>query len=236
LREDIVERPGVDADKVFIIPNAVNIEQFQLSTKRDARLEMEHELAGAFVLGFLGSYYAYEGLDLLLTAVPGLLGRIPNLKILLVGGGPEEERLKQRARDLGIDGKVIFVGRVPQKQVPAYASLIDLMVFPRYPMRLTETVTPLKPLEAMAQGKLVLASDVGGHLELIHEGNTGWLFAAGNAGDLVTKVLQIVADKTAQETVRANGRRFVEEERNWTRSVARYEAVYDKAKFNKARS
>ena len=54
-----------------------------------------------------------------------------------------------------------------------------MLVYPRLSMRLTELVTPLKPLEAMAQGRLVLASDVGGHRELIRDGETGTLFKAG---------------------------------------------------------
>ncbi|MEN9560446.1 MAG: hypothetical protein RLZZ502_1657 [Pseudomonadota bacterium] len=232
LRDDILARPGVDAEKISIIPNAVNIEQFKYLSPRDTLLEMQYDLKGAYVLGFLGSYYAYEGLDLLIHTLPILKNSIPNVKVLLVGGGPQEETLKQLAQELDVSDRVIFVGRVPQKEVPQYASLIDLMVFPRYPMRLTETVTPLKPLEAMAQGRLVLASDVGGHRELIEDGDTGWLFAAGNAGDLVTKILHIQQMGKAVERVREQGRYYVEQVRNWTNSVARYERVYARASEN----
>ena len=120
---------------------------------------------GQPVLGFIGSFYAYEGLDLLLEAVPLLSRRIPDFLILLVGGGPDEERLRGIARSLGIERFVRVTGRVPHQDVAHYYGVADVLVFPRRRMRLTELVTPLKPLEAMAQGKLLIASDVGGHRE-----------------------------------------------------------------------
>jgi glycosyltransferase involved in cell wall biosynthesis len=93
-------------------------------------------------------------------------------------------------------------------------------------MRLTELVTPLKPLEAMAQGRLLVASDVGGHRELIKHGETGWLFKAGDATALVDAVLELIAQTGRWPQLRTAGRRFVESERNWAASVSRYPAVY----------
>ena len=94
-------------------------------------------------------------------------------------------------------------------------------------MRLTDLVTPLKPLEAMAQGRLVVASDVGGHKELIRDGETGCLFRAGDARHLVDTVQQMLAARQLWPAMRATARRFVEQERNWRVSVARYQAVYE---------
>ena len=105
-------------------------------------------------------------------------------KLLLVGGGPQEAALRAQAERLGLADAVTFSGRVPHADVNAYYDLIDVLCYPRHPMRLTELVTPLKPLEAMAQGRLFVASDVGGHRELIRDGETGVLFRAGSAGDL----------------------------------------------------
>jgi glycosyltransferase involved in cell wall biosynthesis len=95
-------------------------------------------------------------------------------------------------------------------------------------MRLTETVTPLKPLEAMAQGQLLVASDVGGHRELIRDGETGVLFRAGSHDALAEAILRLLDDRGRWPRIRAQGRRFVEEERNWPRSVARYQPVFDR--------
>ena len=104
---------------------------------------------------------------------------------MLVGGGPQEDALKARADRLGIEDKVLFIGRVPHAEVQRYYGLVDVLAYPRHPMRLTELVTPLKPLEAMAQGHLLVASDVGGHRELIRDGETGVLFKAGDVNALV---------------------------------------------------
>jgi len=93
-------------------------------------------------------------------------------------------------------------------------------------MRLTELVTPLKPLEAMAQGRMFVASDVGGHHELIRDGETGFLFAAGDAAALASRIEQVLSRRDDWPRVRAEARRFVETERTWARSVARYEDVY----------
>lgn len=228
LRGDIVGR-GVDPAKVTVVPNAVDIERFPLLGGRDASLESSLGLAGCTVLGFIGSFYAYEGLDLLLDALPSLLARRPELRLLLVGGGPEESALKSRAVERGVADKVIFTGRVPHDRVPAYSSLVDAFVFPRKSMRLTEFVTPLKPLEAMAQGRLVLASDVGGHRELIEEGRTGFLFRHGDPDDLARCALQALSEPASIGQVLRDGRAFVERERNWRVSVERYRPVYERA-------
>ena len=93
-------------------------------------------------------------------------------------------------------------------------------------MRLTELVTPLKPLEAMAQGRLVVGSDVGGHRELMRDGDTAVLFKAGDGQALTAKVLEMLAHPERWERLRSNARKYVEGERSWRNCVAKYEAVY----------
>jgi glycosyltransferase involved in cell wall biosynthesis len=93
-------------------------------------------------------------------------------------------------------------------------------------MRLTDLVTPLKPLEAMAQGRLVIASDVGGHRELIEDNKTGLLFKANDAGALASKVLELLAQPGQWPALRGAARSFVETQRNWAGSAARYKGVY----------
>ena len=162
----------------------------------------------------------------MLQALPDILHTLPDARILLVGGGVQENALKQLAMDLGIADKVIFTGRVPHGQVQRYYDLVDIFVYPRLSMRLTELVTPLKPLEAMAQGRLVIASGVGGHKELIKHGETGYLFDAGNAQALSNTVINMLKQRENWPAFHAAARRFVETERNWPISVARYQAVY----------
>jgi PEP-CTERM/exosortase A-associated glycosyltransferase len=225
LREDIIAR-GIDPEKVTVVPNAVDVDKFVLGREPDEALRRQLDLGGAVVLGFIGSFYAYEGLALLLEALPKMLAVDPRVRVLLAGGGPQEANLRQIAARLGIDDKVRFAGRVPHAEVHRYYDLIDVLVYPRLSMRLTELVTPLKPLEAMAQGRLLVASDVGGHRELIRDRETGVLFKAGDVDALAAKVLELLADKRRWPQLRAEARRFVETERNWTSSVARYREPY----------
>jgi PEP-CTERM/exosortase A-associated glycosyltransferase len=226
LRRDIVDR-GIAAGKVTVIPNAVDIERFRFGASRDLELARTLGLEDALVLGFIGSFYAYEGLPLLLEALPGIVRRVPDTRLLLVGGGPQEAELKRLAGELGLQDKVIFTGRVPHDQVQSYYDLVDVFAYPRLPMRLTDLVTPLKPLEAMAQGRLVVASDVGGHRELIRPGETGELFEAGNAEALASTVVDLLGRRDSWPERHAAGRRFVENERNWPGSVGRYQSVYE---------
>jgi PEP-CTERM/exosortase A-associated glycosyltransferase len=225
LRRDIVAR-GIPADKVTVIPNAVDVDAFPFHQNGDPSLAAELGLAGFTVLGFAGSFYAYEGLDLLVSALPLLLPRRPEVKLLLVGGGFQLEALKAQARALKLEDRVVFAGRVPHADVHRYYGLIDVLVYPRRSNRLTELVTPLKPLEAMAQGRLLVASDVGGHRELIRDGETGILFRAGDPRALAAAVERVLGAPEDWERLRRAGRRFVESERTWARSVARYADVY----------
>jgi PEP-CTERM/exosortase A-associated glycosyltransferase len=233
LRRDIVAR-GIAADKVTVIPNAVDIDKFAVGGTADQDLKSRLGLAGTRLIGFIGSFYAYEGLDVLLKAVPALVARSPDLRVLLVGGGPQDAQLRQLAQDLNIADKVVFTGRVPHDQVNMYYDLLDVLVYPRLPMRLTELVTPLKPLEAMAQGRILAASDVGGHLELIADGKTGVLFKAGDPASLAGKVGALLEQQELWPQLRANGRHYVETERNWPVSVARYQDIYGRLTARRA--
>lgn len=226
LRNDIVKR-GIDEHKVTTIPNAVDLTQFSLDHPTDHSLKLRLGLQNKRVIGFIGSFYAYEGLEILLRSLPSLLPLYPDLHLLLVGGGPQENFLKQLSQTLGIQDKVIFTGRVPHEQVEKYYDLIEVLVYPRLSMRLTDLVTPLKPLEAMAQGKLFIASDVGGHRELIRDGETGLLFKSGDPDALAKKIIYLFNTPDLWKSLIRAGRAYVENERNWENSVARYNPVYN---------
>lgn len=225
LRRDIVAR-GIPEHKVTVIPNAVNTAQFELLTDKDRQLQQELGLEDKLVLGFLGSFYAYEGLDLLVAAMPAIIQQLPQARLLLVGGGPQEQQLKAQIARLGLTDYVVMPGRVPHQQVNRYYSLVDLLVYPRKSMRLTELVTPLKPLEAMAQGKILLASDVGGHHELIDHQRTGWLFPADDVEALAKAAVALLQQPDLWPDIIANGRSFVENVRNWRNSTAPYQQIY----------
>jgi len=228
LRGDIVGR-GVPSDRVTVIPNAVDLEEFPPVGPREPELEAKLGLAGCAVIGFLGSFYHYEGLHLLLQALPLMLRQRPDVRLLLVGGGPQDQALRSQAAQLGLEGRAIFTGRVPHGEVQRYYSLVDLLAYPRLKIRLTDLVTPLKPLEAMAQRKISLASDIGGHRELIVDGVNGFLCAPDDPAALAERALEVLAlDAKSLQSVQAAGRAFVEHERNWARSVANYAPIYER--------
>ncbi len=225
LKNDIVSR-GIPSEKVTIIPNAIDLEKFRADLVRDEPLARELGLEHAKVLGFIGSFFGYEGLSLLLDALPLVRDEFPEVKVLLVGGGEQDASLRQQIAAAGLADHVIMTGRVPYSEVDRYYSLVDLFVYPRLSMRLTELVTPLKPLEAMAQGRLVVASDIGGHRELIEHGETGWLFKAGDPRHLALAIKEVLASRARWEQIRHNARRYVELHRNWDIGMQRYQRVY----------
>jgi PEP-CTERM/exosortase A-associated glycosyltransferase len=234
LRAEMAER-GIPAEKITVIPNAVDVDAFEPGGIPDEALKSRLGLAGSTVVGFIGSFYAYEGLDLLLDALPALLLRRSEVRVLLVGGGPQDAALKAQAQALGVASRVVFTGRVPHAEVQRYYDLVDVLAYPRHSMRLTELVTPLKPLEAMAQGRLLVASDVGGHKELIRHRETGWLFQAGSSAALANAIDEILGQRDYWAGLRASARRFVEVERNWSVSVARYREPYDRLLRSRSR-
>jgi PEP-CTERM/exosortase A-associated glycosyltransferase len=225
LRSDLVER-GFAPDKISIMPNGVDLELFGEALPRDQVLGEELGLGEGPVIGFLGSFYPYEGLDDLVAAMPSIVSRVPGARLLLVGGGPAEARLRAQAEASPAAGAIRFVGRVPHHEVDRYYSLVDVVCYPRKAMRLTDLVTPLKPLEAMAQGKLVSASDVGGHRELIRHGVTGTLFPPDDPAGLAEALADLLCKPGGWDHQRETARVHVRTSHDWARNVRRYLAVY----------
>jgi PEP-CTERM/exosortase A-associated glycosyltransferase len=227
LRDDLVAR-GVAADKIFLSPNGVDLNLFGNPLAADKAFARSLGLEDADTVGFIGSFYDYEGLDDLIAAMPLLLESRPRARLLLVGGGPMEGSLRAQAAASPVADRIRFVGRVPHEEVDRYYALIDILAYPRKAMRLTELVTPLKPLEAMAQRKLVVASNVGGHRELIEDGVTGTLFPAGDPVALAAALSGLFARRGEWEGRRDTARLFVERERNWSSNISRYAPVYQR--------
>ena len=227
LLKDLAGR-GIEREKLFEIPNAVDLAQFGAPPPRDDGLAAELGLIGADTVGFIGSFYDYEGLDILIAAMPQLLAVRPAAHLLLVGGGPMEDALRKQALASPAAGRVIFAGRVPHDHVSRYYSLIDVLAYPRKAMRLTELVTPLKPLEAMAQEKLVAASNVGGHRELIEDGRTGTLFAPDSPSAAADALGDIFSRRAQWPEMRHRAKQWVAQARNWDKSVSAYVPVYER--------
>jgi PEP-CTERM/exosortase A-associated glycosyltransferase len=225
LRGDIVAR-GISAEKVTVIPNAVDIEDLPVVGKSALELKRQLGLEGALVIGFVGALHEFEGLEVLLRAVPKILSLDAQVRVLLVGDGPHELKLRQLAAELQISDRIVFAGQVPHEDLARYYGAFDLHLSPRLPMRYTDLVTPMQPLEVMARGCLLVASDVGGSRETVRHGETGILFKAGDVDALAAAVINLVHAQDSWPVLRAAARRFVETERTWAASVSQYENVY----------
>ncbi|MGF7153936.1 TIGR04063 family PEP-CTERM/XrtA system glycosyltransferase [Novosphingobium gossypii] len=229
LRADLAAR-GVPEGKITVMPNGVDLALFGTPLPRDEAFARELGFADDAgpcpVIGFIGSFYDYEGLDVLIDAMPALVARHPRARLLMVGGGPREEALRAQAAASPAAQAIRFVGRVPHHEVDRYYALCDVMAYPRKKSRLTDLVTPLKPLEAMAQGKLVAASNVGGHRELITDSLTGVLFAPDDAQACADSLARLLESRARWETYRAAGRQHVETRHDWAENARRYPVVY----------
>jgi len=227
LKEDLVKR-GISPEKITIVYNGIDVEYFN-TYEPDAEYLKAWDLHGKKVVGFIGSMYRYEGLDLLIDAFSELLTTIPDAKLLLVGGGEMESEIKDQVQRLNLTDKVIIPGRISHDRIPGVYALIDVLVYPRYSMRLTELVTPLKPLEAMAMGKALVASDIGGHRELIRNNETGLLFPAGNKIALAESIGSLLKDHALREKIEKQGIEWVRENHTWDKTTSVYAEMYAKA-------
>jgi PEP-CTERM/exosortase A-associated glycosyltransferase len=225
LKDDLARR-GTDPARIFISPNGVDLSLFGRQAQRDAVLAAQLGMQAGPVIGFIGSFYDYEGIDDLIAAMPALIAAQPKAKLLLIGGGPCEAALRTQALASPAAAAIRFVGRVPHHEVERYYALMDIMAYPRKASRLTELVTPLKPLEAMAQGRLVAASSVGGHRELITDGDTGALFSPDDPAACAAALASLLADRASWPARLSAGRAHVATNHDWARNVSRYLTVY----------
>lgn len=225
LKDDLIAR-GVAPERIGIAPNGVDLTLFGEPAPREAALAAELGLGDRPVIGFIGSFYDYEGLDDLIAAMPALIARQPDAKLLLVGGGPREDALRAQALASPAAQAIRFVGRVPHSEVERYYALTDILAYPRKASRLTDLVTPLKPLEAMAQGKLVAASAVGGHRELITQGLTGTLFAPDDPQACADALADLLENRERWAEQCSLAHAHVAANHDWARNVQRYQAIY----------
>jgi len=227
LKDDLIKR-GIPAAKLSVVYNGVDVDDFQ-ACEPDTEYQKAWNLEGKNVIGFIGSFYHYEGLDLLINAFSHLASRHPGIVLLLVGGGEMENELRAQVKRLHLEEKVVMPGRIPHDRIPGVYALVDILAYPRYSMRLTELVTPLKPLEAMAMGKALVASDIGGHKELIQHNKTGLLFSADNEIALVEALKRILDDDSLRKNLESQGPTWIRKHHTWEKTTSVYENIYANA-------
>jgi len=231
IRRDMASR-GVDFHKMTPVFNGINPDNLKPSPP-DMDLMNQWNLSGKRVIGFIGSFYRYEGLDLLIEAFSRIASDNPDLVLLLIGSGEVERELKEQISHLNLGERVLMPGRMPHHRIRSVYALMDVMVYPRRSIRLTELVTPLKPLEAMAMGKAVIASDIGGHRELITHKETGILFPAGDATALSRVIISALEDRELLAGLGKAGIHYVMENKTWRETTAVYKQIYSRLPGNR---
>lgn len=225
LKDELIER-GVDGDKIVLVPNGVDTTRFT-PLERDLQLEQELGLTGKKVIGYVGSVLDYEGLDLLVRAAAVMSRSRDDFHVLIVGDGAERESFVELADELAVlRSHITFTGRVPHADVERYYSLIDIAPFPRLPLPVCELVSPLKPFEAMAMGKAVVASDVRALAEIVTDGENGLLHVKGDLDSLRCVLERLLDDDQLRARLGDTGRRWVERERDWSRLARRVSDIY----------
>lgn len=219
---------GADPERVFVVGNGVDTDAFAPHAPRP-ELRAQCAAGGGCVLGFVGSFFAFEGLPMLVEACAALRPRFPELRLVLVGEGEDYPRIAAAVDRLQLRRNVWLVGRVPHSQVLEFYAAIDVLVYPRYPSALTQMISPLKPLEPMAMGRCVLGSDVGGIRELIRDGETGLLFSAGSPAALIDALANLLSGKVDAAGLGAQAREYVVRHRQWREMSKRYDAAYARA-------
>lgn len=222
----------VNPAKLFHVPNGVDTDKFS-PAPRDEALTAELKLGNEPVFGFIGSFYSWEGVAWLVRAVAEFRRRGNSFKLLLIGDGEEMPAVRAAVRELSAENFIHVLGRVPHDQIERYYTVVDVLVYPRHRRRLTELVTPLKPLEAMAQAKAVLGSDVGGIRELIEPEQTGLLFRADDVDDFCQQAQRLVDNEAMRRELGSRAREVILREKDWKILAKRYVEVYDAAIQNR---
>jgi len=225
---DILIDAGIDSEKVTVLPNAVDPERFNIRP-RDEQLEADLGFKGKVVIGYIGSFVEYEGLNLLMEAVARLKTELGDVfRLLMVGDGSMMSELRRMCRFLQIEDVVVFTGRIPHNEVDAYYSLIDIVPLPRLGYRVCELVSPLKPFEAMGTGKVLLTSDVAALAEIVDDGVTGLIHRKDDADHLAERLAEAITDPELRERIGKNAREWVCETHSWAVISSRVNKVYDK--------
>lgn len=228
LREELLAR-GIDDDKIVVVPNALPETMFERPDPTAvAAIRQRYGLESSKIVGFFGSFFEWEGVDQLIEVIGDVARSVPEAHLLLAGGGRQETMLQRMVQERSLQSRVTFAGRIPHDEVRAFYGAADVMAFPRIPHRLTDMVTPLKPLEAMAQGTVVVASDVGGHRELIRNGETGRLFRADSSAALADTLVAALTGDAENAALTRAADSFVRAERRWAVIAERYLPVYER--------
>ena len=223
---DVLVQGGIPPGKIDIVPNGVDTSAFR-PLNRDEQLAREIGIDGKLVYGYATNVRRLEGIQDVVKAWKEVTKILPDAVFLLIGNGKYMDVLKELVREKGVGDTFRLLGRVPHAEMRAYYSLLDVFVVPRIPEPVCHIVTPLKPLEAMAMGIPVVASDVSALREMVQDGETGVLFEAGNSDSLAATCIEVGKDARLRRELSLKARQWVEKEREWAVVTCLYSSIYE---------
>jgi glycosyltransferase involved in cell wall biosynthesis len=230
-----IERRGIAAEKIWVVPNGVECAIFS-PRPRDAALVAALGLEGKIVVGYLGSLEAYEGLDVLLRACAMLLRHNLPLKVVIGGAGAAKKKLEQLVKTLSLEETVHFPGHLSRAEVLRYYSILDICPFPRKDAPVCHLVPPLKPYEAMAMEKAVVVSNVEALREMVQEGETGLICRADEVESLAACIARLMENPQLRRQLGKRGRIWALAQRDWKTLGRRYLTIYDALGFSPPRT
>ncbi|MFE1083462.1 glycosyltransferase [Brevibacterium sediminis] len=214
---------------IGIMPNAVDTTGFTSAEKNPQVLSRFGWSAHDPVIGYIGTFVGYEGLDILVRAIAIVRSRGLRVRALLVGDGAESARIRSLAADLSLDeSTIVFTGRVPHEEVSDLYSVIDVCAYPRLLTPATRAVSPLKPFEAMAAKKSVIVSDVPALAEIAGHGERGLVVPSGDVDALAEAISTFIKDPTSTRTRVEAAAAWTESERSWSAVGAVMGSVLDR--------
>jgi glycogen synthase len=225
MQKELLAR-GFSSRKLLEVPEGIDTRVFH-PRPPDAELMERHRLEGKTVIGFIGSFYKYEGLERLMTVMHYLLRERRDIKLILAGTGEMEAYLRTRVpREW--NEYFIFTGRIEQEDILRYYSVIDICVYPRLSTRMTELTTSIRPLEAMSMERVVIGSNVGGMAELLRHNKTGFVVETDDKVALGATISHLIRDPNERREIGKRARAQIIKQRDWANIALRYADIYQR--------
>jgi len=214
---------GVSPDRVSVIPNAADPDLFGPVVEQ-SHIRQSLGWGDRFVLGFVGSMKPWHGVDVLLQALRLLGGASSPFRLLLVGAGPELEKLRASAAEMGLSDAVHLSGAIPHQQVPDFLRAMDLAIAP-YAPDADEYFSPVKVFEYMSMALPTIAARLGQVSEVIEPERTGWLYTPGDAFELAGLIGRLAPEHELRRAVGVAARERVMQEYTWRHNARRVIAI-----------
>jgi glycosyltransferase involved in cell wall biosynthesis len=200
---------GVESDKIFIMPNVSNIECSDDDEANKELIQKELKLEDKKVVLFVGRLIDLKGVDYLIEAFHKLLSRQDNAVLLVVGEGPEKQKLESMARDLDIMDRVIFTGNIDNKLLGGYYLASDVFVLPSITTYFADAC-PLVVNEAMYFSKPVITSDAVGTTFMIKDGENGFVVPERDSAELENAMFKVLSDPDLEESMGRSSKKLIE--------------------------